>query len=52
MAILLDLQRAVLVDGIVPDLTQLALIFAISGGVLFAGTAIYQRASRNFVDEL
>lgn len=52
VAILLDLQRAVLVDGIVPDLTQLALIFAISGGVLFVGTAIYQRASRNFVDEL
>jgi lipopolysaccharide transport system permease protein len=52
VAVLLDLQRAVLVDGIVPDPTQLVLVFAFSGGVLSVGTAIYQRTSRNFVDEL
>lgn len=45
-------QRAVLVQGRLPDPTTFGALVVVSALALAAGLAIYRRASRTFVDEL
>ncbi len=48
----LDSQRAVLVDGRLPDAASFGALVVCAAVALAAGFAIYNRASRNFIDEL
>ena len=52
MAWALDSQRKILVDGTLPDATTFGALVLCSVVALAGGLAIYNRASRNFIDEL
>lgn len=52
MARLIDAQRKVLVDGVLPDLRSFLVLTAASAVVCVAGYAIFRRGSPSFVDEL
>lgn len=48
----LDSQRAILVDGRLPDPVTFGALTACAAVALVVGFAIYNKASRNFIDEL
>ncbi|MGY1618339.1 ABC transporter permease [Geodermatophilus sp. SYSU D00691] len=52
VAALLEVQRDVLVDGVVPPFGQLLVTYLVGALALLVGAVIYRRASRTFVDEL
>ena len=52
MAGLIALQREILIDGVLPDWSDLAVTTAVSAAVLVAGYLVYRRASPHFADEL
>lgn len=52
VARLLELQRDLLINGVVPSMFDIAVVFAIGAAALATGIAIYARASRSFTDEL
>jgi lipopolysaccharide transport system permease protein len=52
VSVLLELQRDVLVEGIVPSASQLVSAYAVGLVALVAGGAVYRRLSPTFVDEL
>jgi lipopolysaccharide transport system permease protein len=52
VSVLLELQRDVLVEGIVPSAGQLLSAYVVGLVALFVGGAVYRRLSPTFVDEL
>jgi lipopolysaccharide transport system permease protein len=52
VAVMLSLQRDVLVEGVLPPASDLLVTYAIGLAALLAGGAVYHRLSRTFVDEL
>jgi homopolymeric O-antigen transport system permease protein len=52
VSVLLELQRDVLVEGVVPSAGQLLSAYAVGLVALLVGGAVYRRLSPTFVDEL
>jgi lipopolysaccharide transport system permease protein len=52
VSVLLELQRDVLVEGIVPPAAQILSAYAVGLVALAVGSAVYRRLSPTFVDEL
>jgi lipopolysaccharide transport system permease protein len=52
MARLLNAYRDILVEGTLPQLGPLVVLFAVCGAIFLVGYAIYRKASPTFVDEL
>jgi ABC-type polysaccharide/polyol phosphate export permease len=52
VSVLLELQRDVLVEGIVPPAGQVLTAYAVGLVALLVGGAVYRRLSPTFVDEL
>lgn len=52
MAVLIEAQRQVLVEGVVPDAGSLLGITAVCVGVFLAGWALHRRRSATFLDHL
>ena len=52
VAQLLEVERSILIYGVVPSATEIVGLFAFSSAILVAGALIYRRASPTFTDEL
>ncbi len=52
VARLLQIERDLLINGVVPSLLDIAIVFAVGAVAMVSGIAIYARVSRSFTDEL